>query len=94
MSNDSPGVTLAGYGIVLLVLGFIALAVGCTDEKSTLKALENEGYTEIRVDGWGGPWVCGDDWNSTEFTAKNSQGKTVHGTVCSGLMFKNATIRW
>ncbi len=94
MRGESFASTLVGYLIVFVIIGFIALAVGCTDEKSANKALTNEGYTDIKIEGWAGPFQCGDDWNATEFTAKNSQGKTVNGTVCSGLLFKNATIRW
>jgi hypothetical protein len=81
--------------VVVLVLGaFIAMAVGCTDSKGTVKALESQGFTEIKAEGWAGPFVCGDDWNATRFTAKNPNGTTVTGTACSGLLFKNTTIRW
>lgn len=39
--------------------------------------------------------LCGDDDTfSTGFKAKNVNGKVVQGVVCSGLIFKNSTIRW
>lgn len=93
ISSSGDGIELGIYGIVLLGVGILALFVGCTDHKAARHALESEGYTEIREDGWGGPWVC-DKWNASDFVAKNPAGKTVNGTVCSGLIFKNATITW
>lgn len=92
-SGNSFGAELLVYGGFFLIVGFIALAVGCTDEKAATKALNNQGFTDVKMDGWGGPLVC-DKWNATDFIAKNQKGETVTGTVCSGLLFKNATITW
>jgi hypothetical protein len=98
MSRNSNSSSTLGelvvYGGILIIMGFVALGVGCTDEKGARKALEAQGFTEVQTDGWAGPFVCGDDWNATDFVAKNAEGKTVTGTACSGLLFKNTTLRW
>lgn len=78
---------------IALCVGALALT-GCSSEKDARKAAEANGFTDIVVEGWAGPFQCGDDWNATKFTATNSQGKRVEGVACSGLFFKNTTIRW
>jgi len=77
----------------LLVLSLLAL-VGCSNKKDAEKALSNAGYTHINAGGYS--WFsCGrDDFYSTKFSAKNPAGKSVQGTVCSGLLFKGSTIRF
>lgn len=78
----------------VLAVMTVALA-GCYNSTDARHALaEQGGFTDIQVTGHG--WfACGhDDFYSTKFTAKNSQGKHVSGVVCSGLLFKNSTIRW
>ena len=37
---------------------------------------------------------CGDDWKATKITATNPIGKEVAITVCEGMFFKRATIRY
>ena len=72
----------------------ILLLSACTSEKDANRALNAAGYTEIQVGGYDF-WACGeDDFFHTKFTAKNPAGKNMKGTVCSGLFFKNATIRF
>lgn len=76
----------------LLLVGI--LTPGCTDATTATKALQAQGFTEVHIIGWGGPWECSDsDQFSTRFSAKNPQGQQVEGTVCSG-WFKGATVRW
>lgn len=36
---------------------------------------------------------CGDDFHGTKFTATTKDGKTIRGCVCSGVFFKNITLR-
>ena len=77
MSRNSNSSSTLGelvvYGGILIIMGFVALGVGCTDEKGARKALEAQGFTEVQTDGWAGPFVCGDDWNATDFVAKNDE---------------------
>lgn len=70
------------------------LAAGCTSQSDAQRALSNAGYTDIQAGGY--DWfACGkDDFYSTKFTAKNPAGQPVNGVVCSGLLFKSATIRF
>ena len=75
---------------------FAALATlaACSNSKDARHALESAGYTDIQTTGWS-PFSCSeDDTFSTGFIAKNPAGKTVEGTVCSGLFIKGATIRF
>jgi hypothetical protein len=77
----------------LLVVALIL--VGCApDTEEVRNAIDNQGFTDIQV---GDPayFACGeDDGNGGRyFSAKNSNGKTVHGVVCCGWS-KGCTIRW
>ena len=66
----------------------------CSDNEGATRVLLDAGYTDVKADGyafWGG---CGeDDTYVTKFTAKGPTGRPVSGVVCSGLFFKNSTIR-
>lgn len=80
------------------ILPFTAIAVlmlvGCTDESSTRRTLENAGYSNIQTTGYS-PFECGDDDTfHTGFTATNPAGKRVSGTVCCGWLTKGCTIRF
>ncbi len=78
--------------IILCVLLFIS----CTSESDFLKAekqLESQGYTDIKNTGYD-IFCCSDsDQFSTGFEAKNSEGETVKGCICSGIL-KGSTIRY
>ncbi len=85
------------YGLTILFFGAIlvfALTYGFTDEKTAQRVLTANGYTQITFDGYG--WFsCGKgDWFSTKFYATSPNGTSVEGAVCSGLFFKNSTIRF
>lgn len=69
------------------------LALGCTDDAKTLKALDAMGFTEVRLTGhvWFG--CAKDDSTCTGFVAKGPTGKTVRGAVGCGLMMKACTVR-
>lgn len=78
-----------------LLFSMMALsATACSNSNDAHKALESQGFTDIQTTGYSF-LACGeDDFYSTGFVATNPQGKRVNGTVCSGLLFKNSTIRW
>lgn len=71
-----------------------ALLAGCYSSNDARKALQAEGFTDIQITGHAWFACSEDDFYNTSFTAKNAQGKTVSGAVCSGVLFKNSTIRW
>ncbi len=72
----------------------ISLVLSCTDELASRRALENQGFTEIRWTGYEFMACSEDDTYHTGFSAKNSQGKMVSGVVCCGLVMKACTVRW
>ena len=75
----------------IFMLGFVS---ACTNPKDAERALEAAGYSDIQTGGYA-PFACGeDDFYHTKFTAINPVGKRVSGVVCSGLVFKDATIRF
>ena len=77
--------------MVLVVLWFNTFR---TSESDAARALNAQGLTNIQYTGFK-YWGCGeDDFYHTGFTATNSKGKVVSGTVCSGMWKKDATIRW
>lgn len=79
--------------IFLIAVMAVALSA-CSNSNDAVKALEAQGFTEIKTTGWS-PFACSDDDTfSTGFEATNPQGKRVSGTVCSGLIIKGSTIRW
>ncbi len=76
----------------LIALVAITLLAGCSDRKTATRVLTNNGYTDIRIEGYRLFACSEDDTFSTGFTASSPAGMTVRGVVCSGL-FKGATIR-
>lgn len=88
--------TPLGYVTLIIAIVFLifCLFVGFTDKKTTQRVLEQNGYTSIHLDGYA--WfACSDrDWFATKFYATSPSGSRVTGAVCSGLLFKNATIRF
>jgi hypothetical protein len=73
----------------------VALAVyPFTDEETAIRILSEQGYSEIKMDGFQ-YFVCSaDDMFHTRFVAKHPvTSKTIAGTVCSDI-FKGATIRF
>ena len=83
----------------VFVMGLIAaiLSIGilssCTDETGAERILKANGFSEIEFTGYA--WLnCDKDAFSTGFTAKGPTGIPVKGDVCSGMFFKNSTIRF
>lgn len=79
---------------ILFVICCLFLLIGCTNSDDAIRALDGAGYTQIEIGSYS--WfACGsEDFYSTKFTATNPLGKRVSGVVCSGLLIKNATIRF
>ena len=77
----------------MVLLGAI-LMTGCTSQSDAERALSAESYTNIQYTGYDFFSCSKDDFFHTGFTAENANGKRVEGTVCSGLLFKSATIRY
>lgn len=80
-------------GLIAAVLS-IGILSGCTDEAGAERILKANGFTEIQFTGYS--WLsCSDkDTYSTGFIAKGPTGIPVKGAVCSGMLFKNSTIRF
>jgi hypothetical protein len=82
----------------ILVLLFVAIPACITislyfSDDGEIKALESNGFKDIKMGGWA-PMSCGnDDASSKSFTATNSAGKRVNGVVCCG-WFKSCTVRF
>ena len=72
----------------------VALVAGCTAPKKATRLLESQGYTDVEITGYKF-WGCSeDDRFHTGFRAKGVTGREVSGVVCSGLIFKGATVRF
>lgn len=75
---------------ILILCLFIS---ACTDEPTAARILVNDGYTNIKFTGYNF-LACGQgDFYSTGFIATKNNHQ-IKGTVCSGLLYKNATIRF
>ena len=70
------------------------LITGCTDPSTAQRVLSQNGYTDIQIKGYNFFSCSKDDTVHTGFSAKSPNGTIVEGTVCSGLLFKNSTIRF
>lgn len=66
----------------------------CTNEKAASKALDAMGFEILRFTGYEFFACSKGDFYHTGFVAKNANGKIVTGTVCSGLIFKDSTVRF
>lgn len=80
--------------ILTLILFALISLVGCTDSESTRQILSQQGYTDIKIEGYAFTGCSEDDKVHTEFTARSPNGTYVQGVVCCGLLFKNCTVRW
>ena len=77
---------------ILLIIVATCIISACSDNNGAIKALKEQGYTNIQITGY--KWFgCGSGDNfSTGFEATSATGIPVNGVVCSG-WFKGATIR-
>jgi hypothetical protein len=74
----------------LLVFGLAS----CTDPDNATRILEANGFTNIEITGYSWFSCSEKDAQSTGFKAVGPTGVKVEGAVCSGLFFKNSTIRF
>jgi len=79
---------------VLIAISLVLVIQGCTNKGDAERALSAQGFTNIKITGYNFFACSEDDFYHTGFTAINTKGKKVNGTVCSGILFKNATIRY
>lgn len=77
----------------LLILAILVLSA-CTDQRGAQNALDDMGMKNIVTGGYDWFSCSKDDFYHTHFTADNANGKQVSGTVCSGIWFKNSTVRF
>lgn len=76
-------------GILLVLLS------GCTDAEGARETLRKNGYEQISIGGYSFMGCNENDFFATKFSAINKMsGERVEGSVCSGLLFKNSTIRF
>jgi hypothetical protein len=81
--------------IVLMIMTIILyFTVGFTNEKEANKVLYQAGYSNIKITGYKLFSCAKDDWYHTGFEAISPAHIKTSGTVCSGLLFKNSTIRF
>ena len=78
---------------ILMAVGLLFFA-GCTNPESATRVLDGAGYKNIKITG-SKFFACGKgDLFHTGFRAIGPSGKSVQGTVCEELLFKNSTIRF
>lgn len=82
------------FGLLLIIIFFAITPFTCTAPENTKDLLTRKGYTNIEVHGYGWFDCSAEDSYATEFTAVNPEGNVERGTVCTGLFFRNSTIRW
>jgi hypothetical protein len=76
------------------ILPLVLALVGCTQPDKARELLNAQGYSDIQITGYN-VWGCSDDDTyHTGFRAKSANGSVIEGTVCAGLFFKGATIRF
>jgi len=78
--------------IGLAIVSTIFMTGACTKSNSARKALEQQGYTNISLGGYGWFGCSQGDYYATKFNAKSPTGQAVDGVVCEGLL-KGITIR-
>jgi hypothetical protein len=77
--------------LVLIILSIILFSA-CTDKENAEKFLKKEGYYDITITGYNFFECTKDDSQSTGFIAKKN-AKLVEGTVCTGMLLRNNTIK-
>lgn len=98
-SNRGSG----GYSGIYIVFMFLLVFGSCfrgvlVSDQVAYDALSVQGYTEVRITErhWFAPWFFGCDRKDAvgfEVSAVNPRNQRVTLTVCSGFLFKGATIR-
>jgi hypothetical protein len=80
--------------LIISLIGF-PLALACTDESGTRRALSSQGFRDVVITR-AAFFSCGqDDASATGFTATNPIGQRVSGTVCcKSYIGNNCTVRF
>lgn len=78
---------LIGASVLTVMLG------GCTQPEHAARVLADQGYTNIKMNGYDWFNCSKDDTYHDKFTATGPTGRIVSGVVCAGLFFKGATVR-
>ena len=77
------------------IIVFLAISItACTDSSGTRSVLQSNGMTDISITGYQFFGCSKDDIVRTGFKATSINGQKVEGVVCSGILFKNSTIRY
>lgn len=95
MKNNDSGL-LGIFWLAFWIIGAICFGLGnCAEPLPKLQqSLEKQGFTRVQVGDWD-PFECGGgDTISRAFSATNSKGDRVRGTICCGFWFKGCTVRW
>lgn len=79
---------------VLILLVFFLWICGCTNENDAVRILSENGYKDIQMTGYKFFACSQEDFYHTGFQATSPSGRSVSGTVCAGVLFKNSTIRF
>ena len=99
------GIIFATALVVAVIVFVVAIMVGSYDISQTiptrqndrqLRALEDEGYTNIQILDTVPFMKCSDSdslLTSRDFEADNVVGRRINGEVCCGAMFKGCTVR-
>lgn len=78
----------------IIAISICLFLSACTNENDADRSLISLGFTNITYTGFR-LFACADsDFYHTGFKAINPQGNKVSGTVCSGILFKNSTVRF
>lgn len=77
-----------------LVLGAALLLASCgVNPDTATRALEAQGMSEVRIEGYSRLGCGKEDTFASNFSAKGVNGTVVTGQVCQGL-FKGTTVRF
>lgn len=71
-------------------IGVCLMVTACVDESGAKRALEDQGFKDIRITGYELFACSKDQFNHTGFTATGATGKPVRGVVCSGWFTGNS----
>jgi hypothetical protein len=89
LGNIGKGDEMKILAAMILTTAFVA---GCSDPQSATRALESQGFKNIKITGYAWLGCSEDDAWRTGFEADALSGRRVAGVVCSGI-FKGSTVR-
>ena len=80
--------------VIILITCLVICLINCVDGSNATRILNENGYTNVTITGYNFFACAKDDTLHTGFSATSPSGNKINGTVCSGLIFKNSTIRF